>query len=76
MLVLIPIMNENNWYKNVLCPFFPFHSEKILMIYLVFSHSFYWLKTDRSVNVVLNCIKIFLTGFEMPRKHKLQADIQ
>ena len=62
--------------KMFYAPSFSFHSEHTVMIYLLFSHSFYWLKTNKSVNVDINCIKIFLTGFEMPHKHKMQADIQ
>jgi hypothetical protein len=51
MLATISVIHEKNWYVNSLCPLFPFAQWTLwrtVMIYWLFFHSFYWLKTDRT----------------------------
>jgi len=50
MFAPIPVIHETHWYVNSLCPFFPFAHWTLwrtVMIHRLFSHSFYWIKTDR-----------------------------
>ena len=50
MLVLIPVIHENKWYGNCLCPFSPFAQWakwRTVMIHRLFTHSFYWLKAAK-----------------------------
>jgi hypothetical protein len=54
MLVLIPVINENKWHVNCVCLFFPFEQRiqwHTVKIHRLFSHRFYWLKTDTGMSV-------------------------
>ena len=52
MFAPIPAIHETHFYVNSLCPFFPFAQWTLwrtVMIHRPFFHSFYWIKTDRSL---------------------------
>jgi hypothetical protein len=65
MLVLIPVNNENKWLVNYLYTFFPFPQwtqRRTFMIHELFSQSFYWLKTDVSLDIVFKPGQIFFAS--------------
>ena len=66
MLVLIPEINESNWYVNYLCPFFPFAQWTqwhTVMIHRLFCQRFYWIKSDRSLDVFSESAQFFFTSY-------------
>jgi hypothetical protein len=66
MLVLIPVIYENNLYVDFLCLFFPFAQWTqwgTVMIHRLFSHSVYSLKSDRSRDVVWRSVQFFLAYY-------------
>jgi len=65
MLVTIPVIHEKNWYINFLCTFFRFAQWtqwRTVTIYQLFSHRFYWFKSDSNPTVVFVCVQIFFAS--------------
>jgi hypothetical protein len=65
MLVFIPVIHENKWYVNCLCSFFPFAQWiqwHTVMIHRLFSHTVYWLRTDRGMVVVFKSVQFFFSS--------------
>jgi hypothetical protein len=65
MLVLFPVINDNKWYVNCLCHFFPFAQWtqwRTVMIHRLYFHNYYLVKTGRSVDVVFMSLQIFFAS--------------
>ena len=66
MLVFIPASHENKWYVNCLFPFLPlaqWTQWRTVMIHRLFSQNVYWLKTDRSLNVISKSAQYFFASW-------------
>jgi len=61
MLLAVPVINEINWCVNCFAPSLPSHSEHsdAQLWYIGCSNTEFWLKSDRSLDVVFKPIQIF-----------------
>jgi hypothetical protein len=62
MLVWNPVINENKRYMCCVWPFFPFAQWTqwhTVMVHRLFWHSFHWLNTDSSLDVLLKATNFF-----------------
>jgi len=65
MLVSIPVIHEKKWYINFHCTFFRFAQWtqwRTVKIHQLFSHRFYWLKSDSNQTVVLESAQSFFAS--------------
>jgi hypothetical protein len=73
ILVSIPVIHENKWWVNFLCPFYTFAQRKqwkAFMIQRLFCHSFYWLQAGRDLIVVHKPVQYAI------KTNKLHANIK